>query len=229
MASIGIHSVAKLLHPSFPSSTHNSNQIIFSPNPVLPISKTTNKIPKRLLSTPINSSNSAVLSPHPNELSMAADSETLKKDGASSQKIDSWVQDSVTDIVKNLKQAPLLVQIYSQNDVVTIQTEKAIEDKWPHVRNEWRSGESKSPDGLIFVEELGQENVDEESGEGVTRAWGIVVQGKESECGPACYLLKTSKVCGGMGLGFCTHFCLMRVTNFRDTALEQFRDSWLLQ
>lgn len=143
-------------------------------------------------------------------------------------KIDSWVQDSVTDIVKNLKQAPLLVQIYSEFDgTIKIQTEKAVVDQWPAVRDEWRSGESKSPDGLIFVEELERES--EELGEGVTRAWGIVVQGKGCERGPACYLLKTDRVCAGLGLGFCTHFCLMRVKSFRDCALEQFKDSWLLQ
>ncbi|KAG6402032.1 hypothetical protein SASPL_138902 [Salvia splendens] len=86
-------------------------------------------------------------------------------------KIDSWLQDSVPDIVRNLKQAPLLVQIYS----------------------------------------------------------GLDGGGKGAECGPACYLLKTDRVCAGVGLGFCTHFCLMKVNNFRDSALDQFKDSWLLQ
>lgn len=128
--------------------------------------------------------------------------------------------------MKNLKHAPLLVQIYSEFDGgVKIQTEKAVSDKWAVVRDGWRSGEWKSPDGLIFVEELERESSDEE---GVRRAWGMVVQGKGAECGPACYLLKTDRVCAGLGLGFCTHFCLMRVNNFRDSALEQFQDSWLL-
>lgn len=146
-------------------------------------------------------------------------------------RIDSWVQNSVPDIVKNLKQAPLLVQIYSGFDGgIQIQTEKAVLEEWPATRDEWRSGESKSPDGLIFVEELERESDEnQELGEGVTRAWGIVVQGKGAECGPSCYLLKTDRVCAGLGLGFCTHFCLMKVKNFRDSALEQFNDSWLLR
>ncbi|XP_047946063.1 uncharacterized protein LOC125192508 [Salvia hispanica] len=150
-------------------------------------------------------------------------------------KIDSWLQDSVPDIVKNLKQAPLLVQIYSGLDGgVRIETEKAVAEEWPAAREGWRSGESKSPDGLIFVEELERgselgEESESESKLGVTKAWGIVVQGKGAECGPACYLLKTDRVCAGVGLGFCTHFCLMKVNNFRDSALDQFKDSWLLQ
>lgn len=146
-------------------------------------------------------------------------------------KIDSWVQGSVSDIVKNLKQAPLLVQIYSEFDGgIRIRTGRAVSEEWSAARDEWRSGESKSPDGLIFVEELGRESGENrESVEGTTKAWGIVVQGKGAECGPACYLLKTDRVCGGLGLGFCTHFCLMRVNNFRDSALEQFKDSWLLR
>lgn len=151
------------------------------------------------------------------------------------EKTDSWVHDSVTEIVKNLKQAPLLVQIFAESDGgnadgrVKIQTEKAVEKNWAGLKGDWGSGESRSPDGLIFVEELELDCEDgdfAEEEEGVTRAWGMVVQGK---CGYACYLLKTNKVCAGMGLGFCTHFCLMRVSNFRDSAFEQFKDSWLLQ
>ncbi|KAL3837821.1 hypothetical protein ACJIZ3_022412 [Penstemon smallii] len=131
------------------------------------------------------------------------------------------MQDSVADIVKNLKQAPLLVHVYSENERVKLKTEKACLD-------EWKNQEPKSPDGLIFVKELDQENV-VNCEEGVDRAWGVIVQGKGVDCGPACYMLKTNCVFAGMGLGFCTHFCLMRVKNFRDSAFEQFKDSWLLQ
>ena len=85
------------------------------------------------------------------------------------------------DIVKNLKQAPLLVQIYSGLDGgVRIETEKAVAEEWPAAREGWRSGESKSPDGLIFVVELERER-ESESELGVTRAWEIVVQGKGDE------------------------------------------------
>lgn len=234
MASIGIHSGGKLLYPSF-LPRNKSNQM-FSSNPYLSISNDTKKIPQQLVSASITPSHhQGIVSPHPGEV--VTDSHS--KDGEFLGNIDSWLQDSVADIVKNLKQAPLLVQIYSEYDGVSengrakIQTEKAILEKWPLVKGEWRSGESKSPNGLIFVEELDQdpdqENKNQDFEEGATRAWGIVVQGKGVECGPACYLLKTNRVCSGLGLGFCTHFCLMRVNNFRDSALEQFKDSWLLQ
>ncbi|KAL3834755.1 hypothetical protein ACJIZ3_009491 [Penstemon smallii] len=142
------------------------------------------------------------------------------------------MQESVTEIVKNLKQGPLLVHIYSDNEFekVKIKTEKACLGEWPVVKKEWENGELKSPDGLIFVEELDSENLNyQDCEESMARAWGVVVQGKGMECGPICYLLKTNRVCGGLGLGFCTHFCLMRVKNFRHSALEQFNDSWLLQ
>lgn len=156
-------------------------------------------------------------------------------------KIDEWMQGSVSDIVQNLKQAPLLVHVHSTidgrgNSVPEFRTEKAVQENWPNLRRKWRNGEIKSPDGLIFVEELSGDEEETHSGneaeEGMmTRAWGIVVQGKGVECGaPACYLLKTSRVGAGCGLGlFCTHFCLTKVTDFRETALKQLQNCWLLE
>ncbi|PIN01324.1 hypothetical protein CDL12_26170 [Handroanthus impetiginosus] len=217
MASIGVHSGGKLLYPSF----NKSNNQVLPSNQFLPIKKSPQKLVSAV-SASMASSNSAVISP--------------EKNGVFLEKIDSWMEDSVQDIVKNLKQAPLLVQIFSDsgNGRAKIQTEKAIADKWPIVKNEWRKGATKSPDGLIFVGELEQDldqenNKNQDFEEGITRAWGVVVQGKGVDLGPACYLLKTTKVCNGMDLGFCTHFCLTRVNNFMDSALEQFTDSWLLQ
>ncbi|KAG8380972.1 hypothetical protein BUALT_Bualt06G0072000 [Buddleja alternifolia] len=221
MASLGIHTGPKLLHPTF----KNKSNLILSPNPLLPIPNNTKKISKHLISASIASSNPPIV----------INDDSDRNDVISFEKIDSWMQESVQDIVKNLKQAPLLVQIYSENETggIKLRTEKAIIDDWPVLENDWRNGESKSPDGLIYVEELGKdcENLNEEFEEedGVTKAWGICVQGKGVECGPSCYLLKTNRVCGGMGLGFCTHFCLMRVNNFRDSAFQQFKDSWLLK
>ncbi|KAL3622044.1 hypothetical protein CASFOL_034240 [Castilleja foliolosa] len=225
MASIGIHSGASLFHPSF--STQSKPNQLFSPNPFLPISNKTKKIQNQFVSASITSSNPSLVYNHPDEI----------KDGTS-EKIDSWMQESVSEIVKNLKRAPLLVQIYSENEngeKVKIQTDRAVLDNWAGMKGGWRNEGSKSPDGLIFVEELGQDSDEEilgqDSGEGFSRAWGIVIQGKGVECGPAtpaCYLLKTNRVCAGMGLGFCTHFCLMRVNNLRDSVFEQFKDSWLL-
>lgn len=157
--------------------------------------------------------------------------EDQKTEGVLSGKIGEWMNESVVDIVKNLKQAPLLVEIYSEDGKggVRIKTERAVEEDWPIKKSEW---EKRSPDGLIFVGELGgeDEKLVEEEGEGITKAWGVVVQGKGMECSPACYLLKTSRVGAGIGMGlFCTHFCLAKVQNFRDSALMQFQNSWLLQ
>ncbi|KAH6802212.1 hypothetical protein C2S51_033658 [Perilla frutescens var. frutescens] len=227
MASIGIHTAGKLLRPSL-HPTNKSNQI-FCPNPHLYISNNTKKNPQQFPSASIAPPQRTILSPHHQDEELTElNSDSHIKSEEFLGKIDSWVENSVTDIVNNLKQAPLLVQIYSEFDgKIKIETRKAVVDEWAEVRDEWRSGESKSPDGLIFVEELERES--EEFGEGVSRAWGIVVQGKGRERGPACYLLRTDRVCAGLGLGFCTHFCLMRVKSFTDSALDQFKDSWLLQ
>nr|XP_016490774.1 PREDICTED: uncharacterized protein LOC107810497 [Nicotiana tabacum] len=108
------------------------------------------------------------------------------------------------------------------------------------MKNEWENGEKRTPDGLIFVEELRDEedrelnengkggSLEEDLEEGLTKSWGLIVQGKGVEFGPACYLLKTSRVGAGRGMGlFCTHFCIVRVKNFRENALTQFKSCWL--
>ncbi|KAL4574966.1 hypothetical protein LXL04_021806 [Taraxacum kok-saghyz] len=149
-----------------------------------------------------------------------------------SEKFDEWMRNSVTDIVKNIKQAPLLVQIYADG---VVKTEKAVESEdWPNVVKEKPS----SPDGIILVEELRDkfdpvnsgDGSEEEDGNG-TRVFGVLIQGKfkgRDRCKSACYLLKTSSVNGGMG-PFCTHFCLMKVHSFSKSASSQLNDCWLLQ
>ncbi|GER50879.1 hypothetical protein STAS_28217 [Striga asiatica] len=220
MAAIGIHSSgANLSNPSF-FPGNKSGRSFSSKTPFLSSPNSTKKSPR----IPLASSSST--------LSPLHDSEA--KEGVFLEKIDSWLRGSVSEIVGNLKKAPLLVQVYSEkeNGKVRIQTEKAHLDYWAVLKGEWINEESKSPDGLIFVEELGQdydqEDLGQEFGEGVSRIWGIVIQGKGVKCSPACYLLKTNRVCAGMGLGFCTYYCLIRVNNLRDGAFEQFKDSWLL-
>ncbi|OMO63702.1 hypothetical protein CCACVL1_22343 [Corchorus capsularis] len=149
------------------------------------------------------------------------------------EKIDEWMRDSVVEIVKKLPESPLLVHVYSDNNTTKTRTEKAEEDNWVMVKQKWEKGETPMPDGVIFVEQIQDDEQGEKGGEKneeVSRAWGIVVQGKGEEgCGPpACYLLKTSKVGSGFGLR-CTHFCLVKVNNFRETAFSQFKNCWLLQ
>lgn len=148
-----------------------------------------------------------------------------------SEKLDEWMRISVTEIVKNIKQAPLLVQIYADGEV---ETKKALAAKdWPNVVKRG----SSSLEGVILVEEL-QETTDpvdsdvkfeEEDG---TRAFGVLIQGKIKgidQCKSTCYLLKTSSVNGG-GMGpFCTHFCLTKVQSFHENAFSQFNSCWLLR
>ncbi|KAJ9176009.1 hypothetical protein P3X46_014503 [Hevea brasiliensis] len=152
------------------------------------------------------------------------------------EKLDEWMKNSVVEIVKNLREAPLLVQIYDKGETTTLKTEKAVEEQtWPLVMRKWEKREAPLPEGVIFVEQLEKDEKEEVEGEGegegegMTRAWGIVVQGKGVDCGPVCYLLKTSRA-GSSGLGVCcTHFCLMRVKNFRESARSQLKNCWLLQ
>ncbi|CAH8382144.1 unnamed protein product [Eruca vesicaria subsp. sativa] len=145
------------------------------------------------------------------------------------EKLDRWMKESVTEIVKNLSEAPLLVHLYEEKGTVVVM--KA--EEWAAVKGRWERGEAEMPEGIIFVEQLGA--AEEEScgcgfeGDDGTRAWGLVVQGKGVECGPVCYLLKTTRVGSGSGLSMrCTHFCLAKVSSFRETAESQFRNCWLV-
>ncbi|KAK9075406.1 hypothetical protein SSX86_003729 [Deinandra increscens subsp. villosa] len=136
-----------------------------------------------------------------------------------SEKLDEWMRNSVTEIVKNIKQAPLLVQIYADGQV---QTKKALPENVSKHR-------LSSLEGVILVEEL-DDPAEEDGG---TRAFGVLIQGRvkgKNECKSTCYLLKTSSVNGGGGLGhICTHFCLMKVQSFHKDAFSQFNDCWLLR
>ncbi|KAJ0764531.1 hypothetical protein HanPI659440_Chr08g0293221 [Helianthus annuus] len=144
-----------------------------------------------------------------------------------SDKIDEWMRNSVTEIVKNIRQAPLLVQIYANG---VVKTEKAVTaEDWRNVVSE---KPSSSPDGIILVEELRDKMDLDDSGdedEG-TKAFGVVIQGKfkgRDRVKSSCYLLKTCSVNGGLG-PFCTHFCLMKVHSFSKSASAQLNDCWLL-
>nr|GME12698.1 uncharacterized protein LOC109193963 [Ipomoea batatas]GME19753.1 uncharacterized protein LOC109193963 [Ipomoea batatas] len=142
---------------------------------------------------------------------------------------------SVFEIVKKIKKAPLLVHVYGGEGEIT--AEHAVEDEWEGIKMEWEKGERRLPDGIIFVEELcGPDGEVEDDDEGETKIWGIVVQGRgggaggDGSGGPICYLLKTTVVSGGAGLGlYCSYFTLIRVTSFRESALSQFKNHWLLR
>ncbi|TQD98629.1 hypothetical protein C1H46_015877 [Malus baccata] len=161
------------------------------------------------------------------------------------EKLDEWMRESVVEIVRNLREAPLLVNVYGRSSTdgrPRLETEKRVEeDNWDGLRRKWEAGVAPFPDGVIFVEELddndnggGEVNGKDDGGDAITKAWGLVVQGKGQESGPACYLLKTSKVNNGSGFGLgmglgCTHFCLVPVSSFREKAQSQLKNCWLLQ
>lgn len=157
------------------------------------------------------------------------------------EKVDRWMRESVEEIVKNLRKAPLLVHLYGRNDEIGgVETKKAVDNEdWAVAKDKWNSGEAPLPESVIFVEELSEKQEEEEDNgqddvvDGLTKAWGIVVQGRGLECGPACYLLKTTSVgvrsAGsrpGLGCVGCTHFCLVKVNSFWETAESQLSNCW---
>lgn len=161
------------------------------------------------------------------------------------------------EIVKSLKNCPLMVHVYC-NGATEVEPEKVGSENWRDLEREWRDGERRSPDGIILVQQLVEDTVDDDRGvgfegdadftstltsrrksretvsvneeDGGTKAWGVLIQGKGMgrECSTtACYLLKTCRV--NSGLGLCgTHFSLVKVKNFRESAFSQFKNSWLL-
>ncbi|RID47273.1 hypothetical protein BRARA_I03877 [Brassica rapa] len=152
----------------------------------------------------------------------------------SRERIEQWLRDSVVEIVKNLRESPLLVHLYAEANGGLSTTAKNPEaEDWKAMVGRWGRGEERTPEGVIFVEKLADDEGDDDhggynGGEGATSAWGIVAQGRGTDCGPVCYLLKTTRVGSGMGT-VCTHFCLVKVKSFRETAMSQLNNSWLVQ
>lgn len=162
------------------------------------------------------------------------------------KQLDEWMRDSVVEIVKNLRKAPLLVQVFggdgekadvgrAASAAKVLETKEAVTpEDWSVAKRKWNAGESPSPEGLMFVEELGNEggggDGKGDERDGVTKVWGVLVQGKGSGCAPACYLLETTSVGlrGGSGCG-CTRFCVFKVNNLRETVKSQFTNCWLAQ
>ncbi|XP_031093424.1 uncharacterized protein LOC115998094 isoform X1 [Ipomoea triloba] len=244
MASLKVHSgAATFVHGNRALIRPKSNPVRLNPNQI----SQKNQIHRVFASYSSPPCDRPLVRRDPAPIAVPDGGEDVGGDKIAAEKLDRWMRGSVAEIVKNLTRAPLLVQVYSdgggEEDNAEVRAERAVVEEWPAVKGEWESGERRSPDGLIFVEELRDDGVNdeeqeesfngvnsEEGNETVTRAWGIVVQGRGAECGPVCYLLKTSKVGAGIGMGaFCTHFCLVRVKSFRESAFCQFKNCWLLQ
>ncbi|XP_021737846.1 uncharacterized protein LOC110704373 [Chenopodium quinoa] len=154
--------------------------------------------------------------------------------GGEPEKFDRWIRESVGEIVKNLREAPLFVHVYGGGGPDSrLKTERAVAEDWSELKGKWVKGEEPSPEGIILVEELKEddlgifEEVEGQNGD-CEKAWGVLIQGKGEDGGVACYLLKTSRVgCGNLGV-FCTHYCLVKVQSFRETARSQLTSCWLV-
>ncbi|KAJ4970452.1 hypothetical protein NE237_003551 [Protea cynaroides] len=155
----------------------------------------------------------------------------------SSETLDVWMRNSVSEIVKKIEEAPFLVHLFASNkngktEVTQLDREKAVADDWPYIKRRWEEKEKCStPDGIMLIEELKDENEEDEQGrrgdESSKKAWGIVIQGKGMNCSPACYILETCRV-GSPSIGFCTHFSLVKAKFNGETALQQMKNSWLV-
>ncbi|XP_072987932.1 uncharacterized protein [Typha latifolia] len=146
--------------------------------------------------------------------------------------LDEWMEELTGEIVRNIGEAPFLMQIFSgDRKGVRLEKEAAIPDNWPYIKKRWDQ-ESRTPDGIILIEEMKEDEVEEERisipsssglGQG-SKTWGLVVQGRGMECA-ACYILNTCRVKSSMG--FCTHFCLVRAKCFRESLQAQVKNAWL--
>ncbi|OVA16573.1 hypothetical protein BVC80_1543g1 [Macleaya cordata] len=164
----------------------------------------------------------------------------------SAEKLDEWINYSVSEIVRNIGEAPLLVHVYSKNKeeegsvgsppttipIPLIESRKAEPGSWAGIRRSWEEG-SPIPDGIILVEQLKVNNNDDEddnancsSSSSSTKTWGVVIQGRGADSASSCYILKTCRVWSSFG--FCTHFCLVRAKCFGEIADLQLKNSWLL-
>eukprot|EP00262_Sarcandra_glabra_P016509 TRINITY_DN5410_c0_g1_i1.p1 TRINITY_DN5410_c0_g1~~TRINITY_DN5410_c0_g1_i1.p1 ORF type:complete len:226 (+),score=22.36 TRINITY_DN5410_c0_g1_i1:125-802(+) len=167
-----------------------------------------------------------------NTFSKRQERQSKIKDPVSPDKLDQWMQDSVSEIVRNIAEAPFLVHVYSENDAnesssssTVLEREIAMAEIWPRILMRWEKG-GQIPDGVILVEELKDEEEESDGGDDSnvgsrsSRSWGIVVQGRGVDCA-SCYILKTTRV------EYCTHFCLVRADCFGESPELQMRNCWL--
>ncbi|KAK1268831.1 hypothetical protein QJS04_geneDACA006782 [Acorus gramineus] len=159
---------------------------------------------------------------------------------ASPDKLDHWLRNSISEIVRNIgEEAPFLVQVFANDSdddgassslsssVVRLEWEAALPERWPSIKKRWE-GRDRMPDGIILVEEI-KEDCDGEGDDddGSRRTWGVIVQGRRGGDCVACYILNTTRAPSAMGC-CCIHFCLVRAKCFSgDTANIQLMKAWL--
>ncbi|WOL11767.1 hypothetical protein Cni_G20531 [Canna indica] len=148
------------------------------------------------------------------------------------EKLDHWMRESIGEIVRNIGEAPFLMDIFSDDGGLGgsegacsgLRLEKeaaASTESWMGIKKRWDE-ERRTPDAVILVEELGGD--DDVVRRMASTTWGLVVQGRGMDCA-ACYILNTTRVKSSMG--FCTHFCLVRAKCFGEAADVQLTNAWL--
>ena len=151
--------------------------------------------------------------------------------------------------MRNIGKAPFLVHLFSNgseseedsapssSSSVRVETEPVVSQNWHSIKRRWDLGGNPTPDGIILVEELKE---DEEAAENednginnnnftqrsTNKTLGLLVQGRGVDCS-ACYILSTCRVLSSVGA--CTHFFLVRAKCSGDTADVQLRKAWLQQ
>ncbi|KMZ74774.1 hypothetical protein ZOSMA_122G00420 [Zostera marina] len=169
----------------------------------------------------------------------------------SPETLDEWMMESVAEIMKNIKQAPFLIHVFSKEEksskasssTLRLQTEPVPSRSWDSIKNRWTGPGCSVPDGIILVEELRDSEEETEtkrvdhsqyfsqsqpqSRSSNTRTWGLLVQGRGAVHCSACYILNTCRVLSSVGAS--THFNLIRASCFGETAETQLQNSWLQQ
>ncbi|MCL7051825.1 hypothetical protein MKW94_018150 [Papaver nudicaule] len=192
------------------------------------------------------------------EIKVGIDGEQQEVPKISADKLDEWMEFSVPEIVKNIGDAPLLVQIYSSmskgvqglssigsssssssspaaaRPIPVLEKMKADAKSWTGVTKRWEEG-SPVPDGIILVEQLKAEDAKDESeviGDDVSDGSGSTKTWGVVIQGRGVESASSCyilKTCRvGSSLGFCTHFCLARAKCFGESADLQLKNSWLL-
>ncbi|XP_047316662.1 uncharacterized protein LOC124920259 [Impatiens glandulifera] len=152
--------------------------------------------------------------------------EKEKEREITSERLDQWLRESVTEIVSNIDEAPFLMQIQSNGEMVMV---KAIPNGWSEIKQRWESGRCRKPNGIILVKELESCSIedDDDNGDGNssnTKVWGILIQGKGVNS--ACYVLKTCRV--KSTFGYSTHFYVFRMDSFQESLENQLKNLWLV-
>lgn len=160
---------------------------------------------------------------------------------------DTWLQGTVVEIVRRLKNAPFLYLVFDNNRSGQESLWKSVPSEALENPDSWSSIKDtvleNSPDAVVLVHRLEISHVDKcygkeyngaclEDGVGgedlripTSNLWGLVIQEKRSKR-HACYILKTTQVSSLSGSW--TSFSLTRAKCFGAALHKQLESSWLV-